>query len=263
MEAPDNLKVDDIVYSIWKHIAAGNAAGKGIATFTEYKGETGPREHHSGLIQKLKRELRNQRISVDDLVSFKSIPRILSDFKDMILLSKKGQKYVDVDLQNMHDANVKIADLEDLRREIIALSGIPGPYLGYGDVIELREQLVHLNITFATEIISIQDVVNIGMTELIDKISKIIDIPDDPSKYVKISLKPPVVLLLQMIETIMASISNIQQNFQATNVEFNPFYLLKKYLPSIDWEEFTKEAREFELFQKAQGKGNSQQPGGF
>ncbi len=91
--------------------------------------ETGPREHHSGLIQKLKRELRNQRVSVDDLVSFKSIPRILSDFKDIILLSKKGQRFVDVDLQNMHDANVKVADLEDIRKEIIALSGVPAPYL--------------------------------------------------------------------------------------------------------------------------------------
>ena len=86
--------------------------------------ETGPREHHSGLIQKLKRELRNQRVSVDDLVSFKSVPRILSDFKDIILLSKKGQRFVDVELQNMHDANIKIADLEDIRREIIALSGV-------------------------------------------------------------------------------------------------------------------------------------------
>jgi hypothetical protein len=91
--------------------------------------ETGPREHHSGLIQKLKRELKNQRVSVDDLMSFKSIPRILSDFKDIILLSKKGQRFVDMDLQQMHEANIKVADLEDTRREIIALSGIPAPYL--------------------------------------------------------------------------------------------------------------------------------------
>lgn len=225
--------------------------------------ETGPREHHSGLIQKLKRELRNQRVSVDDLVSFKSVPRILSDFKDIILLSKKGQRFVDVDLQNMHDANVKVADLEDTRREIIALSGVPAPYLGYNDVIELREQLVHVNITFATEIISIQDSINTGMNELVNKISKIVGVNDDPNIYVKVSLRPPVVLLLQMIETIMASISNIQQNFQTTNIDFNPYYLLKRYLPTIDWDEFSKEAREFELFQKAQGKSEEQNPGSF
>ena len=65
--------------------------------------ETGPREHHTNLMQKLKRELRNQRISVDDIVSFKSIPKILSDFKDMILFTKKGQRFVDVDVQSLGD----------------------------------------------------------------------------------------------------------------------------------------------------------------
>ena len=41
--------------------------------------ETGPREHGTNLMQKLKREIRNQRISVDDIVNFKAIPKILSD----------------------------------------------------------------------------------------------------------------------------------------------------------------------------------------
>ena len=56
--------------------------------------ETGPREQHSGLVQKLKRELRNQRVSVDDIMSFKSVPNMLSDFKDVVLLSKKGQRLI-------------------------------------------------------------------------------------------------------------------------------------------------------------------------
>jgi phosphotransferase system HPr-like phosphotransfer protein len=41
--------------------------------------ETGPREQSSGQIQKLKRELRQQRITAENLLSFKSIPRIMSD----------------------------------------------------------------------------------------------------------------------------------------------------------------------------------------
>lgn len=89
--------------------------------------ETGPREQHTNLMQKLKRELRNQRITVDDIVSFKSIPKIMSDFKDMILLTKKGVRFVDVDVQSFGDANIKIADLEDTRRELISLSGVPAP----------------------------------------------------------------------------------------------------------------------------------------
>ena len=78
------------------------------------------------------------------------------------------------------------------------------------------------------------------------KLSNIFEI-EDPTKYVKPSLRPPIVLLLQMIETIMASISNIQQNFQSSAVEFDPFYLLKRYLPAINWDEFRKEAKEYKL----------------
>ena len=213
--------------------------------------ETGPREYHSNQIQKLKRELKNQRVTVDDLLSFKSIPKILSDFKDVIIISKKGQKFVDFELQSMHDSNIKIADLEDLRRELIALSGVPAPYLGYNDVVELREQLVHVNVTFATEIISIQTQINGALTKLVDRIAEIIEFPYEPSEFNTISLKLPVVLLLQMLETIMSSISNIQQNFQSTQVVFDPIYLLRMYIPSIDWDDFLRAGREYALLQKA------------
>lgn len=214
--------------------------------------ETGPREHHTNLMQKLKRELRNQRISVDDIVSFKSIPKILSDFKDMILFTKKGQRFVDVDVQSLGDPNIKIADLEDTRRELIALSGVPAPYLGYNDVTDLRENLVSINISFATEIISAQCIINEGFSQLTDKIAKLLEYEEAPSKYVQPILKPPVILLLQMLEATMSSVANIQMSFQGNNVDFNPFYLLKKFITNIDWDEFSADAREYALFKKAQ-----------
>jgi len=123
--------------------------------------------------------------------------------------------------------------------------------LGYNDVVELREQLVHSNVTFATEVISIQTQINEGLTDLIDRIAEILNFNDKPSTYNIISLKVPVVLLLQMIETIMSSISNIQQNFQASQIEFDPTYLLKMYVPSLDWDEFLKAGREYKLLKKA------------
>ena len=119
--------------------------------------------------------------------------------------------------------------------------------MGYNDVVELREQLVHSNVTFATEVISIQTQINEGLTDLIDRIAEILNFNDKPSTYNIISLKVPVVLLLQMIETIMSSISNIQQNFQASQIDFDPTYLLKLYVPSLDWDEFLKVGREYKL----------------
>ena len=44
--------------------------------------DIGQTQMQAGMIQKLKRELYNTRITLDDLSSFKSIPKILSDFKD-------------------------------------------------------------------------------------------------------------------------------------------------------------------------------------
>lgn len=234
------------------------------AIFRKWTIETGPREHHTNIIQKLKRELRNQRITVDELVSMKSVPKILSDFKDMVLLSKKGQRFVDVDIQSLGDPNVKIQDLEDLRRELIALSGVPSPYLGYADTVDLREQLVHINVTFATEVVGIQNVINKGLTELNDKIANILNIDEAPSQYIKTGLKPPVVLLLQMLESIMASLSNIQQSLQASNIEFDPYYLLKRFVTSIDWDEFSEEANEYKIFKAAKsGGGDDQNQGGM
>lgn len=112
------------------------------------------------------------------------------------------------------------------------------------------EQLVHVNVTFATEVISIQSQINEGLSNIIDKIAKILNFDDKPSQYNIVSLKVPVVLLLQMIETIMSSISNIQQNFQASQIEFDPTYLLKLYVPSLDWDEFLKAGREYKILKQ-------------
>jgi hypothetical protein len=85
------------------------------------------------LLQKLKRELHNNRVSVEDLSSFKSVSKIMSDSKDLFVLSKNGTRALDVEVSSLGDPSVKVQDLEDSRREIVALSGVPAPYLGYMD----------------------------------------------------------------------------------------------------------------------------------
>jgi hypothetical protein len=51
----------------------------------------------------------------------------------IVTFSKKQQKFVDVDIQQHSDPNIGIRDLEDQRREIVALSGVPSSFLGYMD----------------------------------------------------------------------------------------------------------------------------------
>jgi len=53
----------------------------------------------------------------------------------MFILTKQGQTPLDVSVQSMGDGSIKTQDLEDARREIIALSGIPAP-LNYNGFIQ-------------------------------------------------------------------------------------------------------------------------------
>ncbi len=56
--------------------------------------DTGSTQMQTGQIQKLKRELYNTRVSIEDLSSFKSIPKILSDYKDNKKLSSYTVMYI-------------------------------------------------------------------------------------------------------------------------------------------------------------------------
>ena len=204
--------------------------------------DVGSSRMHGNLIQKLRRELYNTRVTLDDLASFKSIPKILSDFKDMFVLTKQGQRPIDVEVTSHGDPSIKVADLEDARREIIALSGIPAPYLGYMDVVELREQLVHSNVSFATEITDLQEGITKSLTELVDVVAQIRGFPLEPSQYVSVSLIPPVVLILQLLEMTLSSVGNISSVFQSLQLPFDPYFFLQKYVPYVDWDEFKNEA---------------------
>ncbi|MFA7202782.1 MAG: hypothetical protein WC188_03625 [Candidatus Caldatribacteriota bacterium] len=216
--------------------------------------DVGQTQMQAGMIQKMKRELYNSRITLDDLNSFKSIPKILSDFKDMFVLSKGGQKAIDVEVASHGDPTVRVADLEDARREIMSLSGIPPAYLGYADVIELREQLVHTNVAFATEISDIQEGISASLTKLVDIIGRQLGLEFTISDYVTIQLIPPIILMLQVIETSLSSIGNITGTFQTLQISADPFFLLEKYIPYIDWEAFKASAKKYKTLVKTEAE---------
>ena len=217
--------------------------------------ETGPRGISSNLLERFKRELRNRRISVDDVLSFKSLPRILSDFQDAIILTKKGQRFIDLEVQSLEDVSSKVTDLEDARNELISLSGVPAAYLGFGDIVELRDYLVNVNIAFANDILSIQESICSGIAELIDKVTYVYHGKRDIqiSDYVEIYLTPPVLLMLQILEAVMGSVSNILAQTQSIRgVTIDPITLLKQFVPYLDWDYLIEKGREAEV--KLQGQ---------
>ena len=66
--------------------------------------DVGPLQDQSSYVQQIKRELYNQRITLSDIMSFKSAPKLLSDFKDMFTFRKNGNSHLDMELQSMGDA---------------------------------------------------------------------------------------------------------------------------------------------------------------
>jgi len=201
--------------------------------------ETGTNENHSGLLQKLKREFKNQRISAGDLVdSTKDIPNMLSDFRDLVVFTKNGQRFIDVEMQQHGDPNIGIRDLEDLRREIINLSGVPSSHLGMQDPQELREKLVHTNINFATEIINYQQGFNIQIAGILNTVGSLTNLEKPVSDYVTVSLIPPFMLMMQQMESVINSVSNMQRMMvDMPGVEIDSLSMLEKFIPYIDWKE--------------------------
>lgn len=132
-------------------------------------------------------------------------------------------------------------DLEDLRREIISLSEVPSQLLGVSDGMELREHLVYTNINFATEIINIQEVINNGNNKFVNRISNILNGDDNKNNkdkmmlYVNVSLLPPVVLLLQLIEGSLSSIERIYQTFKSAEENISFKYLVETFCPYLDY----------------------------
>ena len=71
-----------------------------------WKVDVGSTQMHAQLIQKLKQELYNTKITLDDFKTFKSISNILSDHKDMFIMTKGGQTPVDVEIKSLGDTSI-------------------------------------------------------------------------------------------------------------------------------------------------------------
>ena len=228
--------------------------------------ETGSREDTNELVQKLKKDIRNKRITVEDVTSSKNISNILSDYKDMITFRKRGQPMLDVETVQMGNPNVDMRDIEDLRNEIISLSGIPSSYLGYQNMGDLREQLVNINISFANSISIIQHNFNSELSKLFYRIAELSSFKGTGiENYIKVTLPPPVVLTLQLLESTINSLSNIQRLFnEIPEIDIDPMYLINRMCPYIDWTEFEREAQDFKVRKDSNSKmgGGSDSMGG-
>lgn len=137
----------------------------------------------------------------------------------------------------MGDPNIKTNDLDALKQELVSLSGIPSSHLNIPEAVDMREQLVNVNVNMAHEISAFQAIFNEQIQILIDRIGHKIGFEDPLSNFITLQLTPPTQLTLQLIEASLVSVGNIFSIFKdVPGVTINPISLLKRYVPYIDWE---------------------------
>ena len=214
--------------------------------------ETGGKRNHKEIIEKTKSELKSKSITYDKINSIHNISEIVTDFRDMATVSVNGQRYIDMEVLPMHDRGLPLNDLNDLKNDIIAAGGVPGVYLNLGDTTDLRETLVHLNITFANDIIDKQTSIEKGIDSLFNNIFKKVlkynDYIDGDfyiSNYCTAKLNPPLVLQIQADEAMITTVSNILNLLNTANVPVDPTMIFKRYIPSMNWDELISKGKTY------------------
>lgn len=230
--------------------------------------EVGTKRNYPEIIEKVKKDLRSKSISYDNLSSIRSISQVMTDFRDIAVVSQNGQRFIDMELMPMHDRALPMNDMMDLRNELVAATGVPSVYLNIGDSIELRETLVNINIGFSHTISNLQGNFEDSLNELLNSIFEIIlkknglDTDFKLSQFFKVTLNHPLVLQLQTNESVISTVSNIVGLLRQSEVDFDPIDLFKKYVPGFNWEELEKSGQDKikkevknKLMQAGQGGG--------
>ena len=214
--------------------------------------ETGGKRNHKEMIEKTKSELKSKSITYDKINSIQNISEIVTDFRDMATVSINGQRYIDMEVIPMSDRGVPLNDLNDLKNDIIAAGGVPGVYLNLGETTDLRETLVHLNITFANDIIDKQTSIEKGLDTLFNNIFKKVlyyngyeDGDFYISNYCNAKLNPPLVLQIQSDEAMITTVSNILNMLKTADVPVDPTDIFKRYIPSMDWDELIRKGQQY------------------
>jgi len=243
------------------------------AVIRKWNIEVGNKRNYQAVIEQVKKDLRNKSVTYDSLTSIKNISKMITDFKDIATVTRDGQRFIDLEVMPMHDRSLPIQELQDLKTELIAATGIPATYLNMPDAVDLRETLVNININFANTIISqqsyIEDGLNILFNIIIKKLLNLNGIPDkgfNISSIFKLTLNTPLVLQLQQSEALVGSIINIIGALNQAQLQIDPLKLLEMYIPQMNWEALKKSGEELtrdEIKKQIMMQQDGQQAGGF
>jgi hypothetical protein len=207
--------------------------------------EIGSRKSEEQYVQKFTDNISNRNITYDDVFKVKTKPRTIKAFDDVVTITKGGKRYLDLEQIEYPRMPDTTAIDENLKNATIESLNIPRSFLGIDGNDQLREEIVASNINFAKEISSIQNVIEHGIYNLINKVFVMINDLEKASnieKFVTITLNHPIILKLQAYEQIMSSVSNVQRTLTDSGVNVDPLLFYKQEMPFIKWDNMLEES---------------------
>jgi hypothetical protein len=218
--------------------------------------EIGSRKSEEKYVQKFTDNISNRNITYDDVFKVKTKPRTIKAFDDVVTITKGGKRYLDLEQIEYPRMPDTTAIDESLKNATIESLNIPRSFLGVDGNDQLREEIVASNINFAKEISSIQNVIEHGIYNLLNKVFVMINDLGKVSnieKFVTITLNHPIILKLQAYEQIMSSVSNVQRTLSDSGVNVDPLLFYKQEMPFIKWDNMLEESIISKVKQKLLG----------
>ena len=210
--------------------------------------EAGDKRNHEEIVAKTTSDLKSKAITFDKINQMKNTAEIITDYRDMATITINQQRFIDMEILPMQDRGLPLNDMNDLKQDVIAAGGVPGIYLNITDNVDLREKLVHLNITFANNIINKQATIEDGLDQFLNamfkKLLKYNNFKEQDfnlSNYINYKLNPPLVLQLQSDEAQITVVNNIVNSLDGLKVPIDPRKILQRYIPNINWNNIHKE----------------------
>ena len=214
--------------------------------------EAGDKRNHEEIVAKTTSDLKSKAITFDKINQMKNTAEIITDYRDMATITINQQRYIDMEIMPMQDRGLPLNDMNDLKQDVIAAGGVPGIYLNITDSVDLREKLVHLNITFANNIINKQASIEEGLDQFLNcmfkKVLKYNNYKEQDfnlSNYINYKLNPPLVLQLQSDEAQITIVQNIVNSLDGLKLPSDPRKILQRYIPNINWDTIYKEGQSY------------------
>lgn len=191
------------------------------------------------LVENLKEQFRKRKVSLDTFGTVDTIPSMITTFEDIYVPQKDGKPFVNIDTFTAGNVDVrsKVDELKFIRDELIASLGVPPPFLNIEENVNAKNTLTNENVLFARTIIGHQRYITIQLTDLIQKIFKMIN-PEESLTLldnITITLPTPKSLQYEMLSRKINDIVNLIESLERIGVPKE--YSKKKFLEDIDWQE--------------------------